>query len=77
MLGEVRAENRERITRPRCISAGVRESEHDFDIQIGRVPPVIGAFARHAYGRDNLVIGFPLAYQYLTSLRPDAQPRRV
>jgi len=37
---------------------------------------VIGAFARQAYGRDNLVIGTPLAYQYLTSLRPDALPAR-
>jgi hypothetical protein len=45
-----------------------------FDIQAGRIPPVIGAFVRHAYGRDNLVIGTPLAYQYLTSLRSDALP---
>ena len=43
-------------------------------VQAGRIPPVVGAFARRAYGRDNLVIGLPLAYQYLTSLRPDALP---
>lgn len=44
------------------------------DIQAGRIPPVIGAFARRAYGRDNPLVGVPLAYQYLTSLRPDALP---
>lgn len=49
----------------------------NFDIQAGRVPPVIGAFARRAYGRDNPLSGVPLAYQYLTSLRPDALPSTV
>jgi hypothetical protein len=43
-------------------------------VQAGRVPPVLGAFPRRAYGRDNAVIGLPLGYQYLTSLRPDALP---
>ena len=38
---------------------------------------MIGGFSRHAYGRDNVVIGQPLAYQYLTSLRPDAVPSTV
>lgn len=47
------------------------------DLQAGRVPPVIGAFARRAYGRDNPLSGVPLAYQYLTSLRPDALPATV
>ncbi len=46
-------------------------------VQAGRIPPVIGAFARRAYGRDNAVIGEPLAYQYLTSLRADALPATV
>jgi hypothetical protein len=49
----------------------------NFDIEAGRVPPVIGAFARRAYGRDNPLVGIPLAYQYLTSLRPDALPLTV
>jgi hypothetical protein len=44
------------------------------DIQVGRVPPTFGAFARRVYAADNLLIGYPLAYQYLTSLRPDAVP---
>jgi hypothetical protein len=43
-------------------------------IQAGRIPPVVGAFGRRAYSRDNAVIGQPLGYQYLTSLRPDAVP---
>jgi hypothetical protein len=46
----------------------------DFDIQIGRVPPTFGAFARRTYANDNPLVGYPLAYQYLTSLRPDAVP---
>jgi len=46
-------------------------------IQGGRIPPVIGAFARRAYGPDNLVIGSPLAYQYLASLRPNALPDTI
>lgn len=44
------------------------------DIQAGRVPPTFGAFARRIYANDNFLIGYPLAYQYLTSLRPDALP---
>ncbi len=46
----------------------------DIDIQVGRIPPTFGAFARRTYASDNLLIGYPLAYQYLTSLRPDALP---
>jgi len=49
----------------------------NLDIQAGRVPPVIGAFPRRAYGRDNPLPGMPLVYQYLTSLRPDALPATV
>jgi hypothetical protein len=44
------------------------------DIHIGRIPPTFGAFARGAYGSSNMLIGYPLAYQYLTSLRSDALP---
>ena len=45
-----------------------------FDIQAGRIPPSFGAYGRRAYSADNPLIGYPLAYQYLTSLRPDAIP---
>jgi hypothetical protein len=44
------------------------------DIQAGRIPPTFGAFPRRSYATDNLLIGYPLAYQYLTSLRADALP---
>jgi hypothetical protein len=45
-----------------------------FDIQAGRVPPTFGAMSRTAYGSSNVLIGQPLAYQYLTSIRADALP---
>jgi hypothetical protein len=45
-----------------------------FDIQVGRIPPTFGAMSRTAYGNSNILIGQPLAYQYLTSIRPDALP---
>ena len=45
-----------------------------FDVQAGRIPPVFGAFGRRAYQADRPLIGYPLAYQYLTSLRTDAVP---
>jgi len=44
------------------------------DVQVGLIPPVFGAFGRRAYGSGNPLIGFPLAYQYLTTLRSDAVP---
>ena len=45
-----------------------------FDIQAGRIPPTFGAMSRTAYGSGNFLIGQPLAYQYLTSLRADSLP---
>ncbi len=45
-----------------------------FDIQAGRVPPTFGAMSRTAYGSSNILIGQPLAYQYLTSIHADALP---
>lgn len=74
LLGELRVENADTIEAAALYLRWRPWTHRDFDIQIGRIPPVLGAFARHAYGRDNLVIGSPLAYQYLTSLRPDALP---
>ena len=43
----------------------------------GPVPPTFGALSRSAYGSSNLLIGQPLAYQYLQSIRPDAIPATV
>lgn len=48
--------------------------DRGFDVQAGRIPPTFGAFARRPYPTDNVLIGYPLAYQYLTSLRTDALP---
>ena len=74
LLGEIRTENLGTI-RPYALYLRIRPwTTRDFDIQVGRVPPTFGAFARRTYANDNPLIGYPLAYQYLTSLRPDALP---
>jgi len=73
-VGEIRSEN---FDQPEAYAAYVRVRpwrKHAFDIQAGRIPPVFGAFARRIYNSDRFLIGYPLAYQYLTSLRPDASP---
>jgi hypothetical protein len=74
ILGDVRTENWDEL-RAYALYVRVRPwRDQPFDIQAGRIPPVFGAFARRPYGPDNLLIGYPLAYQYLTSLRVDAIP---
>jgi len=74
ILGELRSENLEYIT-PFALYARIRPlPEHRLDIQIGRIPPTFGTFARRTYSSDNPLIGYPLAYQYLTSLRADSVP---
>lgn len=45
-----------------------------FEIQAGRLPSAFGGFIRRSYGPGNPLIGYPLAYQYLTSLREDSVP---
>ncbi len=73
-LGELRMENVDK-PRPYALYVRVRPwTARRFDIQAGRVPPTFGAFARRTYSSDNPLIGYPLAYQYLTSLRPDSLP---
>src|SRR5438128_4588839 len=74
ILGDLRSEN---VDSPRPYGLYVRIrpwTDRAFDIQVGRVPPTFGAFARRTYASDNFLIGYPLAYQYLTSLRADAVP---
>lgn len=74
LLADLRFQNTE-TPRPYGLYARVRPWERRaIDIQAGLVPPTFGASARRAYANDNLLIGFPLGYQYLTSLRPDALP---
>lgn len=74
VVGEMRTED---FTQYTAFGAFVRVRPFrsiPLDVQAGRIPPTFGAFGRRAYATDQLVIGFPLAYQYLTSLRPDAVP---
>jgi hypothetical protein len=77
VLSEVRSENGGRPD-PYALFLRVRPWKgHNLDIQVGRLPPTFGAFARRAYESDNPLIGYPLAYQYLTSVRPDALPASI
>jgi hypothetical protein len=74
VLAELRSEN-DHAPRPYALYARVRPwAALPLDIQAGRVPPTFGAFARRTYAADNPLIGYPLAYQYLTSLRADSLP---
>lgn len=74
VLGELRTENFDRLS-PFALYARLRPwRDRRLDIQAGRIPPTFGSFTRYAYGHENPLIGYPLAYQYLTSLRPDALP---
>jgi hypothetical protein len=74
VLGEVRSDNGE-MPEPYALYLRLRPwADRNLDLQIGRIPPTFGAFARRMYPADNLLIGYPLAYQYLTSLRSDALP---
>jgi hypothetical protein len=77
LLGDVLTENLNTI-RPYALYLRIRPwTTRAIDLQVGRVPPTFGAFARRTYVSDNLLIGYPLAYQYLTSLRPDSLPATV
>jgi hypothetical protein len=74
VLGELRSEN---LQAPLVYGLYLRIRpwiDRRFDVQAGVVPPTFGAFARQTYAADNPLIGYPLAYQYLTSLRPDSLP---
>jgi hypothetical protein len=74
LLGELRSDNLQGIA-PYGLYARVRPfSGRRIDMQIGRIPPTFGSFSRRAYSHDNPLIGYPLAYQYLTSLQADAAP---
>src|SRR5262245_35006663 len=70
LLGEIRFENSD--AHVLGLYARVRPWRSPaFEVRAGRIPPTFGAFARRSYATDNPLIGYPLAYQYLTSLRPD------
>lgn len=84
LLGEIRSQNTFafepasiRMHAPQVYALYLRIrpwTRRRFDVQVGRVPPTFGAFPRRSYEADNPLIGYPLAYQYLTSLRADAVP---
>lgn len=74
LVAEVRSEDFHQV---RAYAAYVRVRpwrDREFDVQAGRIPPAFGAFGRRAYGVENPLIGYPLAYQYLTSLHSDGVP---
>jgi hypothetical protein len=73
-VGEIRTENLASVDVAALYLRWRPLVAHPVTIQAGRIPPVIGSFNRRAYGRDNVVFGQPLAYQYLTALRADALP---
>jgi hypothetical protein len=74
LLAEVRTQNLDDVS-PFALYARIRPFAHrQFDIQVGRIPPTFGRASRTPYGKENPLIGQPLAYQYLTSLRADALP---
>ena len=74
VLTEVRSENGDGL-KPYALYVRIRPwRSRPIDIQAGRIPPTFGAFARREYGAGNPLIGYPLAYQYLTAVRPDAVP---
>jgi hypothetical protein len=71
---EIRTENGDGLQVPALYVRWRPKAESGVVVQAGRIPPVFGAYPRRAYGRDNILMGVPLVYQYLTSLRPDALP---
>ncbi|MBZ5556779.1 MAG: hypothetical protein LAO77_05830 [Acidobacteriia bacterium] len=74
LLGELRTENFDSM-QPYALYLRIKPwTARAIDIEVGRIPPTFGAFARRTYASDNPLIGYPLAYQYLTSLRPDSLP---
>ncbi|MEO8681374.1 MAG: hypothetical protein ABI665_20155 [Vicinamibacterales bacterium] len=77
LLAEVRVDQGD-VFEPYGLYLRIRPwPKHRFDIQAGRIPPTFGAMTRSAYGSNNLLIGQPLAYQYLLSIRADAIPANV
>ncbi len=76
-IGEVRIENAREVDLAALYVRWLPLASRSLEIRAGRVPPLVGAFPRRAYGRDNLVLGTPLAFQYVTSLRSDALPATI
>jgi len=74
LVADLRSEN---LDAPRFYALYLRVrpfADHELDLQAGRVPPVFGSFPRRRYAQDNPLVSWPLPWQYLTTLRPDALP---
>jgi hypothetical protein len=76
-LAEVRTENLRQATPLAAYARWRPFDDHRIVVQAGRIPPTFGRSSRAAYQRQDALVGDPLAYQYLTSLRPDAVPASV
>ena len=74
ILAEVRLEHGDRLSAYAMFLRVRPWPESRFDVQVGRIPPTFGAFSKTIYAYNNVVIGQPLAYQYLLSLRTTAVP---
>jgi hypothetical protein len=74
MLAEVRLEHGDQLSAYAMFLRVRPWPDRRFDVQIGRIPPTFGAFSKTIYAYNNVVIGQPLAYQYLLSLRTTALP---
>lgn len=75
LVTDLRSEN---LDAPRVYALYVRVrpfASTELDLQAGRIPPVFGSFPRRRYAQDNPLVSWPLVWQYLTTLRPDALPR--
>jgi hypothetical protein len=73
-VGDLRTED---LHHPEVYAAYIRARPFPklpLDVQAGRIPLAFGSYMRNSYDSDNFLIGYPLAYQYLTSLRSDALP---
>src|SRR5918993_3555309 len=73
-LAEIRLEHGDQLSAYALFVRLKPWAERRFDVQLGRVPPTFGAFTKTIYAYNNIVIGQPLAYQYLLSLRSDSVP---
>lgn len=77
ILTEIRSDNFD-VPEPYALYVRFRPwRERAFDVQVGRIPPVFGAFARRRYDIDNPLIGYPLTYQYPNTTRADAAPTEL
>jgi hypothetical protein len=77
VLTEIRSDNLG-VPEPYALYVRLRPvRDRAFDIQVGRIPPVFGSYSRRRYDSDNPLIGYPLPYQYPTSLRADSAPATV